>query len=255
MYLFGPGVAKPVLERFDEVPVADTMDFYDWRVQGIRLQIQEPLVSAQVAFKSDRINIDCRFDALHPGYAFSSHKDGCPRYFADDRIEQHGRLSGNLELDGRSIAFDTVGQRDHSWGSRIWGLNQHYKWFHATSATAAVHFFEFQSLGKVRLRGFVLKQGRLSAVTAIDYEYVLDADMNHTAIEVQLTDAAGRTTCVKSTAFACHRFDADPMVMNHESALTATIDGEPGVGWCEFSWNRNYLEFAKPYANRYTSGS
>jgi hypothetical protein len=41
------------------------------------------------------------------------------------------------------------------------------------------------------------------------------------------------------------------MIFLNEAGLTLEIEGKPGVGWCEFCWNRNYLEFAKQYVSKY----
>ena len=238
--MFGPGVGDPIQERFEAQPVSAEMDFYDWKVEGLTLRIDEPLVSAEVSFKGKRVNIDYRFDAFHPPYAFSSHKDGCPRYYADDRTEQHGHIRGVLEIDGRSIPFDTVGQRDHAWGNRVWGLNQHYKWFHATTRTSAVH-----------IRGFVCKDQVMSQIVSVEHEYIFDDTMHHLAINVIARDELGRSTSIKCKTFAKFQFDPDPMVLLNESATIVEIDGVKGVGWCEFCWNRGYLEFARQHVQSF----
>jgi hypothetical protein len=250
-WLFGPGVQEPITERLPEVLVPPEMDFYDWRVNGLTLRLGEPHKSVHLAFESSRLSIDYTFEATHPAYAYSSHKDGCPSYYADDRTEQHGRIKGTLLLDGRQIPFDTFGQRDHSWGTRIWGLNQHYKWFHATVCGCAVHFFEMQSFGKVLLRGYVFKDGRMAQVTAVNYDYSFDQDMLHTSIDVMVTDSIGRSTFVKSICYAHLPYDVDPMNVNNEAVTTVEIDGKLGVGYCEFCWNKQYLEFARRYVSRF----
>lgn len=48
--------------------------------------------------------------------------------------------------------------------------------------------------------------------------------------------------------------DFDPMVWLNEAALKLEIDGEPGTGWCEFCWNRDYLRFARQHARQYGHG-
>lgn len=249
--LFGPGIGEPIQERFEEVPVPADMDFYDWRVGGLEMKIDEPHVSADISFKGKRVEIQYRFDALHPVYAFGSHPDGCPQYYADDRTEQHGRATGSMVIDGKSYTFETLGQRDHAWGTRIWGLNQHYKWFHATTPNCAVHFFEMQSFGTRHIRGFVFKDDRMEPVTSVDYQYLFDDNMHHTAIDVVVKDGAGRSTAIRSKMFAKFQFDVNPMVLLNESAITVEMEGEQGTGWCEFCWNRDYLNFAKQHVSKF----
>ena len=249
--MFGPGVGDPVQERFEEVAVPDDMDFRDWRVAGLTMKLDEPHVSADVEFRGQRVNIRYRFEAMHPVYAFSFHKDGCPQYYADDRTEQHGRISGTLEIDGKSYPFDTFGQRDHAWGNRVWGINQHYKWFHATTADTAVHFFEMQSFGARHFRGFVFKDGRMAQVEDVEHRYAFDENMHHVAIDAVVRDSAGRSTSITGETFAKYQFEVDPMVILNESAITVTIEGKDGVGWCEFCWNRNYLAFARQHVAQF----
>lgn len=245
--VFGPAIDVPIKERFEEVAVPDSMTFKNWDVRGLTMKLGEPHRGIDLSFRGERVQIECHYEALHPPYAFSSHKDGCPSYYADDRTEQHGRLTGTLVVDGKSYTLNTFMQRDHSWGTRIWGLNQHYKWFHATTETSAVHFFEMQSFGRTLLRGYVYKDGQMAEIRSVSYDFIYDANMHHEAIDVVATDSAGRTTTIDCKVFAKFQYDADPMIMLNEGATTVEIDGVSGSGWCEFCWNKNYYEFAKQH--------
>ena len=249
--LFGPAIATPIKERFEEIAVPDSMSFHDWDVRGLTMKLGEPHRTVDLSFRGERVQIECHYEALHPPYAFSSHKDGCPSYYADDRTEQHGHLTGTLTVDGKTYALDTLMQRDHSWGTRIWGLNQHYKWFHATTAQSAVHFFEMQSFGRTLLRGYVFKDGQMAEISSVSYDFKFDDAMHHEAIDVIATDSAGRTTAISSTVFAKFQYDADPMIVLNEGATTVTIDGVSGTGWCEFCWNKTYYEFAKQHVAQF----
>ena len=249
--IIGDGVASPINERFDDAPVSDSMDFRNWRVNGLTAQLGAPHRELDFAFNGKRVQINARYDAMHPPFAFSSHKDGCPPDYADDRTEQHGIVTGELVIDGRSIALNHFMQRDHSWGPRVWGLNQHYKWFHATTHEGGAHFFEMHSFGRVLVRGYVVKDGLMAAITAIDYDFDFDETMHQKRFDVIVTDDAGRRTDICCTVFAKTQFDADPMIYLKEGATTLTFDGATGTGWCEFCWNRNYFDFAKDYAALY----
>eukprot|EP00211_Chloroparvula_japonica_P015989 CAMPEP_0119134508 /NCGR_PEP_ID=MMETSP1310-20130426/17072_1 /TAXON_ID=464262 /ORGANISM="Genus nov. species nov., Strain RCC2339" /LENGTH=214 /DNA_ID=CAMNT_0007125307 /DNA_START=8 /DNA_END=652 /DNA_ORIENTATION=+ len=44
------------------------------------------------------------------------------------RIEQGGRLSGTVMVDGEAEDLDLVGIRDHSWGRRDWAFISRYVW-------------------------------------------------------------------------------------------------------------------------------
>ncbi|WP_068084322.1 DUF7064 domain-containing protein [Novosphingobium rosa] len=250
LFLFGPAFDAPIEEQV-ETQVADDLDFDDWRFGPLLMAVREPHKVVDLGWSGDRIQFEGRWEALHPPYAFSSHPKGNPPYYGDDRTEQHGIVKGNLCVDGRNYPLNNFMIRDHSWGPRVWGLNQHYKWIHATTAGASVHFFEMQSFGRVELRGYLYKNGVMRHIRSVDYEIDYDSRMMHDRFQVTVTDTDGRSVFVDCQAFAKYQLDLDPKVLLNESVVTATIDGEAGTGWCEFCWNRDYLKFAKPYVRRF----
>ena len=217
----------------------------------VEFRINEPHRSADYSFAGRRVKIDCRFEAFHPVYPFSAHPEGCPRYYSDDRTEQHGWITGTMEIDGDRFEFRSLGQRDHAWGARIWGVNQHYKWFHATTEAAAIHFFEMQSFGTRHIRGFVFKEEAMGQVTGVECKYLFDEGMHHRQVAARLTDDLGRTTEVQAEVYAKYRFEVDPKVVLNEGGITVTIEGLEGTGWCEFCWNRDYFEFARNHVAAY----
>ncbi|MGD9661169.1 MAG: hypothetical protein AB7U63_07835 [Porticoccaceae bacterium] len=250
--VFGSGVGEFVLEE-STMQVPASLDFYDFNVGHFHMAIREPHKTVDLAWKGDRIKMDFRYEGLHPVYAFSTKEPGVPPYFGNDRTEQHGRLTGNLEIDGKKIAVDSLMIRDHSWGPRIWGLNQHYKWFHATTGDVCIHFYEMQSFGRLHQQGYVYKDGAMHQIVAIEHKYQFDERMMHQSVQVTVTDTAGRSVSVDCKTFASTELKSyDPMIQLNEAALTCTIEGKAGVGWAEFCWNRNYLEYARDYVAKYS---
>lgn len=253
--LFGPALSEPIHEQV-EGPADAAMDFDDWRMGPLRMAVREPHRVVDLAWSGSRIAFEARFEALHPPYAFSLHPQGNPPYYGDDRTEQHGRLlDARLAVDGRALDVGGFLIRDHSWGPRIWGLNQHYKWFHATTDDCSIHVFEMQSFGRRQLRGFLYRDGEMHHVVAADFDYRLDDQMMHTDLDVRLVDEAGRKAHVLAKAFAHIQLEFDPMVYLHEAPLRLEIDGKSGTGWCEFCWNRDYVRFARQHAVQYGNGN
>ena len=251
MCAFGEGVpGGAIFEVLPEVPVPDTMDFTDWNGSGCHVQLGEPLKTSHVKYAGKRISYDFVFDGFHPAYSYDSHPDKCPKYFADNRFEQGGRVKGSMTIDGRVIPLDTIGQRDHSWGDRNWAVNYHYKWFHATTTESAVHFFKIEYLGRSQTRGYVFKDGHMSQIKSVDVvDFTLDADMIHRDIEVIIYDISGRTTKVSGKYFAHTVLPVDTLNILNEVAMTAEIDGKAGVGWCEMYWYSTYLEHMRKFPN------
>lgn len=251
--LFGPGLETPIDEEIDaEYPAG--MDFDAWEAGPFRMAVREPHKRIDLEWNGDRLQFAGQYQALHPPYAFSSHPDGVPSYYGDDRTEQHGTLSARVSIDGRSFDHQGFLVYDHSWGPRVWGLNQHYKWAHFVTANTSIHFFEMQSFGRVHIRGYLWKDGIMRHLAQVDYDIRYDETMWQQEFDVRATDTDGRSVSIACRAFAKTQLCWTPAVYLNEAAFTLEMDGQTGVGWVEFCWNRNYFDFAKEHVVRFGGG-
>jgi hypothetical protein len=250
--LFGPGLPEPIHEEIQQ-QVPPELGFEDWRTGPLTMSVKKPHEQVDIAWHGDRIQLSGHYEALHPPYAFSLHPDGNPPYYGDDRTEQHGRfVVDELTVDGRSYEpGESHLVRDHSWGPRVWGLNQHYKWFHAITEDCSIHAFEMQSFGRIEVRGFMHRDGEMHHLVGFDTTFSYDDEMMHDDVVATVTDDAGRTATVTCKAFAQTTLTFVPGVYLKENAVTLDIDGVPGSGWCEFCWNRDYFDFAKEHVAAY----
>lgn len=248
--LFGPALDEPVSEEATAAPTPG-MDFDRWEAGPLTMRVRAPHERVDIAWAGPRIGVEGQFEALHPPYAFSLHPGGNPAYYGDDRTEQHGRLTATLRVDDRRMTHDGFLVRDHSWGPRIWGLNQHHKWIHAVTPECSVHVFEMQSFGRVHRRGFVWARGALSHVAAVDQAIDYDDTMMQREYRARITDEDGRVVELTARTFASIQLRWDPEVYLNEAAAEVELDGRPGTGWLEFCWNRRYFDTAAPYVSRY----
>ena len=248
--LFGPGLPTPIEEEVDADYPAD-MDFGDWKMGPLPMAIREPHKRIDLSWAGERLQFEGQYVAHHPPYAFSSHPDGVPAYYGDDRTEQHGSLTAQVTVDGRSFEHQGFLVHDHSWGPRVWGLNQHYKWVHFVTANTSVHFFEMQSFGRVHQRGFLWKDGQMRHLAHIDYDIVYDETMWQKEFDVRVTDTDGRRVSINARTFAKTQLGWTPGVYLNEAAVPVDMDGQTGAGWVEFCWNRDYFDFAKEHVVRF----
>ena len=242
--VYGPGVGGEVVADFcDGIDVSADTTFADWHVGKVLVRHGEPFHDVDVSVAAGgRASLDYHFEAVHPAYAYGSHKDGCPGWVAENRIEQSGRVRGELVLDGRRIPFDTMGHRDHSWGTRDWFFSQHWKWLEAQAGPdRVVHFWEVEALGRTILRGFVVRDGEMAEVADVDVRFTHDESLAHTAVVAVVTDDLGRTTRVEGQTFALYPFVVSPQVTLNEGSMAVTIDGHAGVGHVEMAWPSDYL--------------
>jgi hypothetical protein len=244
MGIWGPGVGDaPIQARLADRPVPRAMGFDDWRIDGFTMRQDLQFRTADVSWESDEASVSFRYEAFHPPYAYSTHKGGCPPYAADDRIEQSGRINGTLRIGDRTIAIDTYGHRDHSWGTRDWGALHFYRWLQAqASGDMSVHFWEFYALGERQLRGYVVKDGLMAEITDLALTWQGDDKLNHKAFQCAITDEAGRQTRVEAEVFGIYPLRADPNFTLNEGASIIHIDGVAGSGWLEMGWPQSYLD-------------
>jgi hypothetical protein len=242
--IFGPGVgAQPIVDALPDRPVPATMNLSDWQIGGLRLSQDLRFDTARIGWKTDKVELDMQFEAMHPPYAYGSDERGCMAYVADDRIEQSGRATGTLKLGDRVIKFDTTGHRDHSWGTRDWKVFQHYKWVHAQAGKdVSVHFWIVEAMGRTELRGYVFKAGRMALVTDVKFQFDYTGAMETQRFEATVTDADQRITTMTVQIVSRFLMYPEPNACLFENAGSAVIDGQPGVGWIEMFWPEAYRQ-------------
>jgi len=245
LFLYGPAIGdEPIEVLVTGIEVPYDQGFDDFRVGGMHVRHGEDPETAEITFTGEEANVEYRFEATHPAYAYSCHPDGSPPFIADDRLEQSGRISGVIRLPGREIPFDGMGHRDHSWGTRHWGIAQHWKWCETQAGPdLAVHFMELHALGDRLVRGYVWRDGQMAEITDVDVKYEYDEDFWHTSAVVVATDELDRTTTMRGTVFARYKMEPHPMSSNHEGSLRLEIEGVPGVGHLEMQWQKPYLDY------------
>lgn len=244
---YGPGIGEqPIMEMVDGIAMGPEKNFDDWQVGPLHLRQDLTLKTARLTARGKRVELDARFEAIHPPYAYGFHRDGCPDWAATNRLEQSGRIQGTLKIDGKVYPFDTTCARDHSWGTRNWEVPQHWKWLHAQSSDGTcVHFWNIEARGRNELRGYVFRNGLLAEVDSVDIDWTHDAQYRHQTIDATLRDSAGRSARVKGRYFTHFALPPIPTCTLIEGAMSCEIDGQPGVGWTEVMWPTAYLEFLR----------
>jgi hypothetical protein len=239
----GGGEPLALLQELTEV--APEADFDDWHLEGLELRQPELRRTAELRFRRDGVRLEYDFSALHEAFSYRQNPGGLPAWFAHNRFEQAGRVTGVLEVAGRRIEFDRIAHRDHSWGPRDWGVPQHWKWILAhTPSGRALNGFVWIARGEWGFNGYVLRDGRPVAVSHMDQHAEYDQAMDQLRLEAEISDVAGGTTRLELDSFGAVRMphgDALGTVII-EAACHATIDGEPGGGQFETHWPLAYID-------------
>ena len=248
--VWGPGAQPPALDLGGGA-VPDDMDFDDFRLGGLTVRQPELRRTAEVTYASADVRLDYRFEAVQDAFSYRSNPDGLPAWFAANRLEQTGRVSGFLEVPGvdgavRRVEWDRrMGHRDHSWGNRDWAVPHHWKWFVAyTDSGRAVNGWIWIAGGEWGFAGSVLRaDGVTVPVSHIEQHATYHDDMSQKRLEVVLVDTAGGRTEATFDRFGLIKLPTDAKAATEiwESACDATIDGEQAAGQWETHWPREYL--------------
>lgn len=242
--VWGQGMTPLVEQHLGEV--GPEADFDDWDHAGLRLRQPEARRSAQVRYDSERVHLVYDFVALHEAFSYRQNPGGLPRWFAANRFEQAGQVSGVLEVDGRVVEFNRIAHRDHSWGPRNWGYPHHWKWLLAhTPSGRALNGFVWIAEGEWGFNGYVLREGRPVAIDSFaSQRATYDDDMDQRRLDAEIIDVEGASTALTLDSFGVVRMPHDDpfgtIIM--EAGCRATIDGEQGGGQFETHWPVGYLE-------------
>jgi hypothetical protein len=226
-----------------DVGMDEGEDFDDCRVAGLHLRQPEPLITAELGYAADGVRVEVAMRALHEPFSWHDNRDGCADWIATDRYEQSVATRGVIEVAGRTVRFDSMGHRDHSWGPRDWRPMQHWKWMNAATPDGAtsLHAFVIFALGDRLVNGYANRDGVLTPLTAIDVRQELDLDtMLHRRVRATCTDENGREMVLDATGVAGLGVPARHMRMN-EVACTATLDGAPAFAHVEMGWPETYI--------------
>jgi hypothetical protein len=233
----------PTVREFGGGRVGDDTDLDDFTVGALTIRHGKPLRTAEVQVRADQIDLTLSFTALHDAYSYRDAPDGLPSWFAIDRIEQTGTVSGVLRVDGRRHELGPIGHRDHSWGMRDWRAPQHWKWLVAyTPSGHAVNGWIWIAAGRWGFAGYVLRDGRPVSVARIEEHTTYDASFEQRHLHAVLHDVEGGTTTIElDVVGVLHLPDDRTGTTVLEGACTATIDGEAGVGQFEVEWPTDYF--------------
>jgi hypothetical protein len=223
--------------------VADVVDFDAFNLEGLHVAQTVLGGETRLKYKSERIKLALTFEGRHPPFSYRQNPDGLPPWFALNRYEQTGWLAGELEFDGRRVALDRIGHRDHSWGPRDWRFPHHWKWFvaYTPSGERMINGWIWVARGAWGFAGYVVKDGALKAIAHIEQHATYDDDMSQRRFEARIVDTTGDVTELTLERFGVLKLPSDG-VMIMEAACTATIDGRPGAGQYETQWSSAYLE-------------
>jgi len=190
--------------------------------------------AVQLADGDDQAHLE--WHGLSPATSYDAHPSGAlPKAVAWGHYEQSCRVTGDLTVGGRTIRFDGLGQRDHSWGYRHWaGLHQ---WHWVTGFVQdgpAFNLFEVHSHDDTTtVNGFIHTPAGDEYVIGVERALRREDDGGAAGFEMTLTTESGAAVRVAGeragTSVPVRPDPGQPAVV-HETPVRLTVDGAPGYG-------------------------
>jgi hypothetical protein len=240
--VWGPDAEPLAFESEYTIDIGDA-EIDDVDLAGLHLRQPELLQTSELSYRGEKVALEYSFEGLHAPFNYGRNAKGSPSWMATERFEQVGRVRGTAEVAGRTIAFDRLGHRDHSWGRRNWKYPQHWKWIVASTPSGrALNAFLWVAQGEIGANGYVLRDGEVVPIVDARSTARYDDDGTQRHLEAELRTEDGETTHLVMDRYAVFELSFGSDSLLWEAACTATIDGEQGAGQFETQWSRSYIE-------------
>ena len=240
-----PQVTAGMIVWVDGTPVygygreLDAVPPTDWDVMvvdglGYRMLESGQAWAVQLGDGEARAHLEWR--GRRPATHYDGHPAGpLPRAVAWGHYEQTCSVVGDLHVGGHRIAFDGVGQRDHSWGFRHWaGLDQ---WHWVTGFLADGRSFNLFEVhppdGPPTINGFVqgLEADQYVVASSRELERSEDGGTEHYRAVLQTEDGGALEVTGERAGLSIPvRPAPDQPVTVHETPMRLRCDGVAGYG-------------------------
>lgn len=173
----------------------DNIDASQGLVAGNMTAImEEPLKRWRLTLESDN-SMDLLFESYTP--AFNYHEGGrkLASSMTTEHFEQSCKVSGWVNFHDKHLQIDGYGQRDKSWGVRVWPEIQGWDWISAQfGKTISFNIMRTFEDDQVFLNGFMYRDGNNFAVTdaTIEYEWGSKKEVPAKTL-IEFTDEMGIT--------------------------------------------------------------
>lgn len=222
-------------------PVPDPLDLRAVTfTNGVSVQMVEPGMVYDVGYRfrdQDDFVAELRFAGISPPVP---HLEGAPPFTGSSHFDQHGRVTGELQLLGDRIAIDCISVRDRSWGRRpeLLGRRTRFSYcFGASSPDEAflafcrpdTHLDETEQL----LSGYLIRDGalrRLATARRVNERDPISGGVARVVLDARDTD--GRELHAVADAVSRMALSGSGAGLTVNTMLRWSIDGA-GTGWGE----------------------
>jgi hypothetical protein len=213
------------------------------RVGALEFHMSEPMSKWRLLL-GGRDEVDLTWTALHAPFDYHAEAPAglyLPSGFADVHMEQSGRVTGSVKMNGATYAIDGLGQRDKSWGVRRWSSIEGWDWITVLfGPDFSMNCTQLISGGRAYPCGYIFHDGASHAVVELTVDYRWAGHRIPCASRIVVTDVSGLRLEIHggATAQSC-LYKAGLVIQETASRFEAIVDGRlhTGVGLTEHAWH------------------
>lgn len=217
------------------LPMPASLRRFEMVGTGFAFEVLEPLTRYRLSYAAENVSFDLDWEALIP-----------PRLTNGNHIDQFGRVTGTLRLDGEEIAVDCMQMRDRSWSRRsdLEGIQGAYTYALASGEHALLMASALDGEVCRAKGGWLLRDGHLSEL-AEGTRAVIKRGVENEPLEVEMRgiDRDGRsfTACGRSISRSVMHTSGN--ILAWDSLMEWSLDGTDCWGedqdvWTPRSWPR-----------------
>jgi hypothetical protein len=225
------------------VGYAGTPDPGRLSVGALEFHMGEPMSKWRILLRG-RDEVDLTWTALHAPYDFRAEAPSgqyLPPGIADVHMEQSGRVTGTVKMNGATYEIDGLGQRDKSWGDRDWRTIEGWNWIPILFGTDfTMNCTQLINGGQAYPCGYIFHDGASHAVTELAVDYQWAGHQVPGTSRIAVTDVSGLRLEIHGGATAQSCLYRKGLVIQESAArFETTIDGQrrTGVGLTEHAWH------------------
>jgi hypothetical protein len=208
---------------------------------GLAYECLEPLSAYRVSYADgDAIRLDMTFRAIHPPHEVGVVPGG------RGHLDQLGRVTGELWLDGERIGIDCVEMRDRTWSPRRESRQDNYLSYSygAGADGSAFHVSTRRSRGgdgQEMLTGFTLRGGAARAMTGGTCEVDRDDRGRPTTVHVRGADEEGSRLQAEGEVVSRMALPSTPWFVWACMVRWTLPDGSEAYGEHQDTWSPGML--------------
>ena len=159
---------------------------------SLSVKVLEPLARYAIRYDKEGLEMDLLWQAIGPVHELHTGDSG-QQQTARFHIEQPGRMTGAIRLDGRVIPIDCFSMRDTSYGPRDYESLATGGYFWGIAADSSFHAIAMGEADQRVIGGFIWKDGELSSLASGTRRITEFGRHGPRRVLFEATDKLGRT--------------------------------------------------------------